>query len=142
MNNIFADILRKNNLSITPCRSAILELFHEASGALTHAAIEEKTGEQFDRVTIYRTLQIFVEKGLIHTIPSPDNSILYALCKDDCSEGHHHDDHIHFICNQCSTTVCLDHISTPKIVLPKGFKVQQTDVLIKGLCAQCNSNSQ
>ncbi|WP_288095175.1 transcriptional repressor [Hydrotalea sp.] len=138
MPNAINSILKKNSLSITPSRLAILQLFHQSNGALTHAAIEEKTGDQFDRVTIYRTLQIFVEKGLIHTIPSPDNSILYALCKDDCSEGHHHDNHIHFICDKCGTTYCLDHITSPVITLPKGFQTNQTDVLIKGLCAHCN----
>ncbi|WP_298300490.1 transcriptional repressor [Hydrotalea sp.] len=138
MTDAINTILKKSSLSVTPGRSAILQLFHQSDGALTHAVIEEKTGDQFDRVTIYRTLQVFVEKGLIHTIPSPDNSILYALCKEDCSEGHHHDNHIHFICDKCNTTYCLDHITTPYIALPNGFKTNQTDVLIKGLCAQCN----
>jgi Fur family ferric uptake transcriptional regulator len=32
--------------------------------------LKQKRGEHFDRVTVYRTLQTFVEKGIIHTIPT------------------------------------------------------------------------
>src|SRR5918992_3377688 len=102
------DILRKNHLSVTGSRKRILELFLMSNGALAHADIEKKTGEKFDRVTVYRTLQSFLEKGIIHTIPTSDNSVRYALCKDDCKAGHHHDNHVHFICNICAQTSCLE----------------------------------
>src|SRR5687767_1041337 len=80
-----ADLLRRKHLSITDSRKKILSLFLSHKDALTHSDIEKKAGEKFDRVTVYRTLQTFVEKGIVHTIPTADNSILYALCKD-CSE--------------------------------------------------------
>ena len=102
MKNEVTEILKRNQLSITESRRKILELFRNNSGALAHADIEKRTGEHFDRVTVYRTLQTFVEKGIIHTIPTSDNSVLYALCKDECSPGHHHDDHVHFICDECN----------------------------------------
>ena len=99
------DILKKNKLSVTDGRKKILDLFLARDGALAHADIERFTGEMFDRVTVYRTLQTFVEKGIIHLIPTTDNSILYALCKENCEEGHHHDNHVHFICDGCSKTI-------------------------------------
>ena len=61
-------ILKTHQLSVTESRKHILELFKLSNGALAHADIEKQTGDQFDRVTIYRTLQTFVEKGIIHTI--------------------------------------------------------------------------
>jgi Fur family ferric uptake transcriptional regulator len=137
MENAVNDILKRNQLSITESRQKILQLFKHSNNALAHADIEKQTGEHFDRVTIYRTLQTFVEKGIIHSIPTADNSVRYALCKDDCSEGHHHDDHVHFICDECGTTYCLDHIILPKVQLPKGFLQKQTDVLVSGKCNKC-----
>jgi len=131
------DILKKNLLSITDSRKKILELFLKSNGALAHADIEKNTGETFDRVTVYRTLQTFVEKGIIHLIPTTDNSILYALCKDNCEAGHHHDDHVHFICNSCSKTICLDEVTVPKVKLPKGFTPGQTQMVVKGICGDC-----
>jgi Fur family transcriptional regulator, ferric uptake regulator len=131
------EILKTNQLSITDSRKKILGLFLGSEGALAHADIEKNAGEKFDRVTVYRTLQVFVDKGIIHTIPTPDNSIKYALCKDDCSEGHHHDHHVHFQCRQCGNTYCLDDITTPEVKLPKGYAAEQIEVVINGVCKNC-----
>ena len=136
-----SEILRRNQLSVTDSRKKILEMFQANDGALAHHDIEKLSGEKFDRVTIYRTLQTFVEKGIIHTIPTPDNAILYALCKDDCSQGHHHDNHIHFICDNCNITYCLDKVVTPEVNLPGGFQPQVIDVVVTGICAKCSSAS-
>ena len=131
------DILKQNHLSITDSRLNILELFLEQDGALSHADIEKNTGESFDRVTVYRTLQTFVEKGIIHLIPTTDNSIKYALCKNDCVPGHHHDNHVHFICDECNKTICLDGVDVPLVKLPKGFKPQHSEMVVTGVCGDC-----
>lgn len=130
-------LLKKNRLSVTESRKKILQLFLEGSGALAHGDIEKKAGEKFDRVTVYRTLQTFVDKGIIHTIPTADNSVRYALCKDECSEGHHHDHHIHFLCTNCHTTYCLDDVATPQLNLPKGYIAHHVEVVAEGLCKNC-----
>ena len=131
------DILRRNQLSVTDSRKSILDLFLHSNGALAHADIEKQTGEKFDRVTVYRTLQAFMEKGIIHTIPTSDNSIRYALCKDDCTEGHHHDNHVHFLCNVCGRTTCLDSVTVPEVKLPKGFRPMDSQMIVSGICGQC-----
>jgi len=131
------DILKKNNLSVTDGRKKILELFLKSEGALEHADIEKNTGENFDRVTVYRTLQTFVDKGIIHHIPTTDNSILYALCKDNCEAGHHHDNHVHFVCEKCNKTICLEEVTVPQVKLPKGFKPSHAEMVVNGICADC-----
>ena len=131
------DILRRNSLSVTESRKKILNLFLNVSGALAHGDIERKAGEKFDRVTVYRTLQTFVEKGIIHTIPTTDNSVRYALCKDNCTEGHHHDNHVHFICLKCGATLCLEEVVVPEIKMRKGFSVNEIEVVVKGICLDC-----
>lgn len=133
-----AEILRRKHLSVTDSRKKILSLFLQSGDALSHGDIEKKAGAKFDRVTVYRTLQTFVEKGIVHTIPTADNSVLYALCKD-CAEGHHHDDHVHFICNNCGTTICLDDVVSPRIDLPEGYTDESVQVVIKGVCRKCNA---
>jgi Fur family ferric uptake transcriptional regulator len=132
-----ASLLKRSDLSVTESRRKILHLFLEQPGALAHGDIEKKAGEKFDRVTVYRTLQAFVEKGIIHTIPTADNSIRYALCKDDCAGGHHHDHHIHFMCDQCGNTYCLDDVVTPEIKLPKGYTASHVEVVVEGICKNC-----
>lgn len=131
------NILKRNQLSVTDSRKKILELFQGNTGALAHSDIEKRTGEKFDRVTIYRTLQTFVEKGILHTIPTADNSVLYALCKDECTTGHHHDNHVHFVCDNCNVTYCLDFVVTPEVNLPHGFKPTVINVVVTGICKNC-----
>lgn len=139
MESAVADVLRRNNLSITESRKKILSLFLAAPDALAHGDIERKAGEKFDRVTVYRTLQTFVEKGIVHTIPTAENSVLYALCKA-CTEGHHHDDHVHFVCSNCNSTICLDDVVSPNIDLPQGYVAQNVQVVINGICKSCNTD--
>ena len=141
MNTDIKEILKRSQLSVTASREKILHLFLEQTGALAHGDIEKRAGEKFDRVTVYRTLQTFVEKGIIHTIPTADNSIRYALCKDDCAEGHHHDQHIHFVCSNCKNTYCLDDIVTPDIKLPKGYSSSHIEVVVEGICKNCTSTT-
>ena len=137
MNDEVLAILKRNRLSITDSRQKILELFLQSNGALAHADIEKKTGESFDRVTVYLTLQSFVEKGLIHLIPTTDNAIKYALCKDDCEAGHHHDNHVHFICDECGKTTCLDEVTVPSVKLPRGFSPNHAEMVVTGICGEC-----
>ena len=137
LNAVIDQVLRHNQLSVTGSRKKILELFLVNNGALAHGDIEKKTGEKFDRVTVYRTLQTFLEKGIIHTIPTTDNSIRYALCNETCTEGHHHDNHVHFVCNVCGVTTCLAEVTIPEVKLPRGFKPVEAQMVVTGLCKEC-----
>jgi len=130
-------ILKQTHLSVTDSRLKILLLFLKEKKALSHADIEKSTGDLFDRVTIYRTLQTFVENGIIHLIPTTDNTVKYALCREDCVKGHHHDHHVHFICDVCNRTFCLENVPLPEISLPKGFRGDHMEVIVSGQCQQC-----
>jgi Fur family transcriptional regulator, ferric uptake regulator len=138
MEDAIQGILKRNRLSVTDSRVKILELFLSQNGALAHGDIEKRTGERFDRVTVYRTLNSFLNKGIIHTIPTADNSIRYALCKENCEEGHHHDNHVHFVCDDCGNTICLDEVTIPEIKLPNGFIPKQVEMVVSGTCRACN----
>lgn len=137
MEDKLLSILKHNQLSVTDGRKAILELFLSSPGALAHADIEKSTGAAFDRVTVYRTLQTFVDKGIVHLIPTTDNSILYALCKDNCEQGHHHDNHVHFICDDCNKTICLEDVIVPEVKLPQGFQPKHAEMVVNGICDDC-----
>ena len=137
MSEPIRELLKKNHMSVTDTRLQILDLFYHAPGALAHADIEKNTSSAFDRVTVYRTLQTFVEKGIIHQIPTTDNSVLYALCRQNCEQGHHHDDHVHFICSNCDKTICLDEVTVPEVKLPKNFTKQQSAMVVTGICEDC-----
>jgi Fur family transcriptional regulator, ferric uptake regulator len=131
-------ILKNSSLSVTASRKKVLDIFLSADNALSHQEIESKCNEQFDRVTIYRTLQTFLERGIIHNIPTTDNAIKYALCNDTCiATGHHHDNHVHFLCNTCEKTLCLDDVMVPTVKLPSGYSIQEINMVVSGICSSC-----
>lgn len=141
MKTIANDILKKHGMSVTSSRQLILELFYnQKEGALKHSDIEKQFSD-LDRVTIYRTLQIFCEKGLIHSIPGNDGVTRYALCHDDCATGAHHDNHVHFYCVECGTTQCLNNVQIPEVNAPENFKVKNLEMLINGVCNRCNTET-
>ena len=137
MNNQGEAILKGSLLSVTASRKAILDVFLTSDNALSHQDVESRA-KQFDRVTIYRTLQTFLEKGIIHNIPSTDNITRYALCNEACIvSGHHHDNHVHFKCDSCGKTVCLDEVTIPKVQLPKGYTMKEINMVVNGVCKTC-----
>jgi Fur family transcriptional regulator, ferric uptake regulator len=133
-------LLKSFQLRQTDCREEVLSVFLANSFALAHGDIEHKLADKFDRVTVYRTLKTFLEKGLLHKVLDDEGGTKYALCKESChTEAHkHHHDHVHFKCNQCGQTTCLDHIHIPVIGLPQGFKRQEINILVQGVCDKCS----
>jgi Fur family transcriptional regulator, ferric uptake regulator len=130
-------LLKEFNLRTTPSRASIINLFLKAEFALSHADIERGLGEYSDRVTVYRTLKSFLERGLIHKVLDDSGTLKYALCNDHCSSENHHHDHVHFKCSTCGQTNCIEEVIIPPIGLPKGYKVQEMSLLIQGVCAKC-----
>lgn len=131
-------LLQEHKIRKTGCREEILNEFFSHSHALSQPDLEKAVGEEFDRVTIYRTLTLFLEKGLIHKVLDDSGAMKYALCPSACGEdGHHHHEHVHFKCVKCGMTLCLDHVEIPKLTLPEGFSMVETDLLVQGICSQC-----
>lgn len=129
-------LLKEFKLRSTPSRIAILNAFIKKSYALAHADIEKGISTNFDRVTVYRTLKTFLDKGLIHKVLDDEGAIKYALCSEACSIAGHHHDHVHFKCTVCGQTNCLE-LDVPFVKLPKGYKVVERNLLIQGTCAGC-----
>lgn len=130
-------LLKGFKLRSTPNRQEILHLFLKKNHALSHGDIEKEIDNSLDRVTVYRTLKTFLDKGLIHKVLDDEGSLKYALCNEACTTAEHHHDHVHFKCTKCGETQCLD-IDVPSIRLPKGYKANAVNLLIQGVCERCN----
>ncbi|TAH30724.1 MAG: transcriptional repressor [Cytophagales bacterium] len=132
-------LLKEFNLRNTLPRTCILDEFTKSSYALSHNDLENNLGNKLDRVTIYRTLKTFLENGILHKVLDDDSIVKYAICAThDCSHEQHSHSHVHFKCNFCGQTNCLNDIAIPNISLPKGYKFHETNVLINGICKDCN----
>lgn len=133
-----SDLLKSHNLKNTIARRRILEFFTSSKAALSYPTLEELLGEELDRVTIYRTLKSFEQKGVIHQVIDDGSLVKYALCQNHCKEGHHHDSHVHFKCEICEETYCLDS-TIPAFNALSGYRVKKIEVLAQGVCDTCNS---
>ena len=136
-NERLINLLKQHNLNITQSRVIILEFFLNTENSLDKYFIEKKARHHLDRITVYRTLRAFVKKGIIHTIPTHDFSVQYALSKNDCDESGHLDNHFHLICEKCGKGFCLDENNISISPLPKGYVKHKVEVLITGLCKKC-----
>ena len=130
-------LLRDFKLRATPTRQEILHLFIEKEYALSHGDIENAISSSLDRVTVYRTLKTFLDRGLIHKVLDDEGSLKYALCNEACSQADHHHDHVHFKCLKCGQTSCLQ-VEVPPVKLPKGYKSKEANLLIQGICEHCS----
>lgn len=126
--------MKKTNFRITPFREKVLNLFKDSEPALTVKEIEHHL-EQFDRITLYRTLKLFTENGILHEITHP-NEKRFALCKEPCNEDGHNHEHLHFHCSKCENTFCINTKVVP--IKLDGFKVQSAELNVFGLCKECN----
>ncbi len=130
------NILKKHNLRVTPFRTLVLSLFTSAGKALSSHDLETEL-QDADRITLYRTLKSFEEKGIIHKAIDGTITQKYALCENECSEYHHHDEHVHFHCEKCENTFCLEQVFVPRVRMPDGFSAKQTNMVVSGVCDHC-----
>ena len=131
-NNTVHDMIRSTGARVTSGRVSVLGLLLESRRALTHLEIEEALPEQLDRVTLYRILDWLVAEGLAHRISSDDRVWRFSV------ENSKHQGHAHFQCSDCGKVVCLEQAGAPKVRLPKGYRMQEMDLTVKGHCAACN----
>jgi Fur family ferric uptake transcriptional regulator len=130
-------ILKKHGLRITQTRLDVLGLFLSEEAAVSNQYIE-KALDRIDRITLYRTLKSFESKGLIHKAVDGTEVPKYAMCMENCTEENHQHHHVHFHCEKCENTFCIENILIPVIKTPKGYTINSTDVILSGLCDNCN----
>ncbi|WP_421870115.1 Fur family transcriptional regulator [Marinoscillum sp.] len=128
--------LKSHNIKPTAMRLLVLELLldREAAVGLTELY---RAFEKSDRTTLYRTLKVFEESGMVHSIDDGTGVPKYALCSDACDPGHHDDAHIHFHCDLCGKTYCLPKCRIPRFELPEKFSKSEVNLVVKGKCADC-----
>lgn len=134
------NILSSYSLRTTSSRKDILDVFLRERKALSQKNIEDVISGECDRVTIYRTLSTFLDKGILHRVLDDSGAMMYALCASNCEqkEAHQHD-HVHFKCNACGKTQCVNDVHIPRISLPEGFLAQEQNLLIQGTCPACRA---
>ena len=129
------EILKLHGLRLTDCRKQVMGVFLRQEHAIGQPELERQLAD-FDRVTIYRTLHTFMDKGIIHQVLDNVGGAKYALCSAECNEHNHEDEHVHFKCVVCNVLKCIA-VEIPNVALPVGHTFQKADLLISGICDGC-----
>lgn len=129
-------LLQQKQIRPTAMRLLVLDYLLKQAAAVSLNDLETYF-HRSDRVTLYRTLKTFEEKGLVHKIDDGTGSVKYARCADDCFTHEHYDLHVHFNCKVCGETFCLPKSRIPEIPLPEKFRAEEVNLVMKGVCASC-----
>lgn len=127
--------LRARGYRLTPQRQLVLE----AVGTLGHATPEEivttvqRTASGVNISTVYRTLELLEELGLVRHTHLGHGAPTYSVSTDD--------EHVHLVCRDCGV---VDE-APPEVVGPlvealastRGFAVDVGHFAVFGRCAAC-----
>lgn len=136
-NNDVEDILTRKEVKPTSNRILVMRELIKASHPVSLADLEVLLGFSMDKASIFRVLELFSEKDIIHVIEDGSRSLKYELCHS----GTHHtiaDQHVHFYCERCKETYCFEDVSVPLVNIPEGFLPHTINYMIKGICPKCS----
>lgn len=140
----FKSLLKQNGLKVTTQRVAILEVLNSRPGKhLTAEEIYDYVKKKYPEIgiaTVYRTIQVLSELGLIDKLNLDDGYVRYEICKrskETAFQHHHH----HLICLNCGNIAAfqddlLDELEN-RIMETMGFEVVDHEVKLYGRCKKC-----
>ena len=135
MNHGWDDVLRDQGYRITPQRQLVLE----AVNTLGHATPEEllaevqKTAAAVNLSTIYRTLEVLEQVGLVTHAHIGHGAPTYHSVDKDA--------HIHLVCDTCQAVASIPADAAELFVQmlreTVGFETDVAHVSVHGQCAAC-----
>ena len=127
-------LMEEHGVKPTANRILILKALLAAGRPLSMTEIETAL-ESVDKSIISRTLSAFREHHLLHAVSDGD-SLRYEVCH--CAEEEEDSDrHVHFHCDVCGRTFCLEDLPVPTMNYPDGFMVESVECMAHGMCPEC-----
>lgn len=127
--------LRDSGKRVTPERELLLQIIedHAHLDAEEIYRIAQKERPQIGLATVYRTLAVLKDLGIIRTINLGENHGHYEILSED---------HVHFVCLTCGR---VTDIPVPralhKAAKDEQFSVQRTRLVLFGTCRFCTDKS-
>lgn len=130
------ELLEEKGGRITGPRRAIVELMVNSDHALSPVDVFDQARGKYPKmglVTVYRTLEILSEMGLVDRVHQPDGCHMYLRA----AQGHEH----LLICSCCGKAAYFsgDDLGTliERISQESGFSIQSHWLQLQGLCQKC-----
>ncbi|WP_029896086.1 Fur family transcriptional regulator [Desulfohalovibrio reitneri] len=135
----FQDVCRERGLKVTQQRLEVYQALRSFSGHPTAEEVYREARERaptISRDTVYRTLGLLEESGLIHRAPSSgpgDTAVRY----DKEPAGHHH----HLVCTVCGEVEDLHGYGLDTSILAQAVgdwgRVYSCQMVVQGICRAC-----
>ncbi|MEM9774410.1 MAG: Fur family transcriptional regulator [Chloroflexota bacterium] len=129
--------LSESNYRLTSSREEVINALLTAHGHITaddlYDALKSQ-GSSVGRMTVFRTLDILSETGIVRPIYQGSGAAHFVLLE----EGHHH----HLVCIKCSESVefseCMlaEELSN-RLAKTYNFKIEGHMLEIYGICSKC-----
>lgn len=131
-------MLSKNGVEPTPLRKAVFRFIGHKSRPVSAIEILETVRKQvtLNKVTVYRILDLLVEKRLVKRLYAGDRALRYGM-----GRSARHPEHAHFVCRQCGQMECLAAgdfpLDTKALQARTRHTVEDVDIRFEGICASC-----
>jgi Fur family ferric uptake transcriptional regulator len=135
-------LLEESGLGLTTNRRRVLEVIGNNSSPLSAQQIFDTLNrtDNINRVTVYRILDLLVEKGLVDRISGGGRSFVYGLAPNE-----NHPAHPHFYCKTCGSLECLNpqSLSIDLQFMRRTFPglIENVAVRVDGVCKNCLKTS-
>lgn len=138
---VFQQLLANDKtLKLTDLRQAILSIFLQSKKAMSAydvLAILKKTRDSAEPMTVYRVIEYFIEKHIIHRISTENKYVFCSQTEHKACEHHG----LFFICKKClaSFEVINKDFDTLLKTLSNQyhFLTDASFVEVKGICQRC-----
>lgn len=136
----FKEKLKEMGCKLTMQRRSVLDVFLEHSNDhLSTEEIYDIVKVKFPEIglaTVYRTVQLFEEMGIVDRLNFDDGCSRFELASEDTVHHHHH-----LICEECNKVFevendLLDDIEK-EIENKYNFKIHDHNVMFYGICKEC-----
>ena len=130
------EALQKKGYRLTPQRIMVVDALHSVDSHISAEEIFAKLKEKYPYAnisTVYRTLELLKELGLVAEIEIGDGIARYHTRE--------HSKHHHLICNKCGRTTELPEADlqplAESLLANHKFKADVRHLAIFGLCSKC-----
>jgi Fur family ferric uptake transcriptional regulator len=132
-----ADLLHARGSRVTPQRQLVIEQVLATRGHIVPEAIYLEVSRRFpniNRSTVYRTLQLLEQMGLISHAHVEEGSTRYHRAEDPA--------HMHLVCHSCGAIQEIEDLSVGEPLRQSlqeryGFQSDLTHLAIAGRCRSC-----
>ena len=103
----------------------------------THPTVDDifselhKTASTLSKTTVYNTLELFYESGIVKKVSIEGNVIHYDACTDS---------HGHFLCRKCNKIYDFD-INSISSSLDEAFITEVKELYYYGICKNCRDKN-